>query len=58
MDYKVACPHCGEETLVEEPPSRREDVRTVEYQQDCLRCGEPVVAVFETVYELREVLAA
>ena len=58
MNYSATCPHCGEKTPVEEPPACHGDPATVEFQQYCARCGEPVVAVFEIVYELRQVLCA
>lgn len=43
---------------MEEPPASHDDVDTVEFQQDCARCGEPVITVFSVVYALREVLPA
>lgn len=50
------CPHCGEQTEVEEPAGDFDGTDTVEVQQDCGSCALPVIAVFRVRYVLREVL--
>jgi uncharacterized OB-fold protein len=42
--YSDKCPHCGEET--------------VEYRQDCTRCGQPLIGVFTVEPVLQRVLKA
>lgn len=57
MIFSETCPHCRQETRLEKPFDFGGETE-VEYQQDCERCGEPVVAVFVVEPVLREVRAA
>jgi endogenous inhibitor of DNA gyrase (YacG/DUF329 family) len=56
--YSDKCPHCGKETDIEPPPAGLcGGDEEVEYQQDCTRCGEPVVGRFKVEYVLQGVQA-
>lgn len=57
MAKRAKCPHCGEQTEVEEP-ELADGEATVEVQQDCDYCARPVLAVYSVVFRLRELAKA
>ena len=55
MLFSDKCPHCDEKTDVEKPFGEEGGDETVEFQQECSKCGESFVAVFRVEYVLQEV---
>jgi len=51
------CPHCGENTEVEEPVEA-ESGETVEVVQACSFCTRPIMAIYRVVFRLKEIVPA
>lgn len=56
MVYREPCPHCQEQTEIEQPTaSDIWDGETVELHVDCTWCEKPIVAEFRIEFVMRGV---